>query len=53
MATAATLLGNPCDVCAKRDDKKPMVFRGERWCSDDHRKVIQGEKAPELAVSSM
>lgn len=29
-----------CLVCGVLDSDKPMCFRGEDWCSDDHRKVI-------------
>lgn len=29
-----------CEICGKPDADKPMAFRGERWCSDDHRKVV-------------
>jgi hypothetical protein len=32
-----------CKVCGKTDDKKPMAFRGEPYCSDIHRKVLLGE----------
>ena len=32
-----------CEVCGKFDDEKPMCFRGERWCSEVHRKMIVGE----------
>jgi hypothetical protein len=32
-----------CWVCGKVG---PMVFADQIWCSDDHRKVIQGEKEP-------
>lgn len=35
---------NACEACGTTDDKKPMCFRGERWCSEDHRKEILGEK---------
>lgn len=34
---------NPCEICKMTDNKKPMCFRTERWCSDRHRKVIQGD----------
>lgn len=34
---------NPCKVCGTPDSQKPMCFRGEEWCSDDHRKVLSGE----------
>jgi hypothetical protein len=37
---------HPCLVCGKGDGDKPMVFRGEQWCSDNHRKVVIGEKEP-------
>ena len=26
-----------------KDKDKPMVFRGERWCSDLHRKALVGK----------
>jgi hypothetical protein len=32
-----------CEVCGKTDDNKPMAFRGEKYCSDLHRKVLSGE----------
>lgn len=35
-----------CRVCETPDSEKPMVFRGEPYCSDDHRKVIIGELKP-------
>lgn len=35
--------GHPCKVCKTPDDQKPMVFRGEDWCCDTHRKMIVGE----------
>lgn len=35
---------NECEVCGLPDSEKPMVFRGEQWCCDDHRKVLMGEK---------
>lgn len=35
-----------CRVCGLWDEDKPMAFKGESWCSDDHRKVIVGEKEP-------
>lgn len=36
---------NPCLVkgCGKSDNEKAMVFRGTRWCSEMHRKIITGE----------
>lgn len=36
---------NPCEVegCGKSDEERPTVFRGERWCSDQCRKVLTGE----------
>lgn len=36
---------HPCGVCGKTDEKKPMCFRGEKWCSDLHRKMINREIA--------
>lgn len=37
--------GHPCKVkgCGTVDADKPMVFRGEDWCSDTHRKILNGE----------
>lgn len=35
--------GHPCRVCGKTDPEKPMAFRGEWWCSENHRKIIHGE----------
>lgn len=43
----------PCMICLKPDEEKPMVFRGELWCSDEHRKMLQNEKAlgePEISM---
>lgn len=37
---------NPCPVCWKQDPDRPMCYRGEPWCSDDCRKVVQGEVRP-------
>lgn len=37
---------NPCPVCWKTDDLRPMCFQSEPWCSDHCRKVILGEVAP-------
>lgn len=41
---------NPCEVegCGKPDDQKPMAFRGEPYCSDQHRKVLAGELKLEM-----
>lgn len=36
----------PCRVCGTSDPQKPMVFRGEDFCCDMHRKVMLGEIAP-------
>lgn len=38
---------NACEICKKTDDQKPMAFRGERWCSDSHRKQIEGDHTPQ------
>lgn len=32
-----------CKVCGLPDDQKPMVYRGEDWCCEQHRKVLTGE----------
>jgi endogenous inhibitor of DNA gyrase (YacG/DUF329 family) len=37
---------NPCPVCQRPDKLRPMCYRGEPWCSDRCRKVIQGEEQP-------
>jgi hypothetical protein len=34
---------NPCEICKKADHEKPTCFRGEKWCCDNHRKMIIGE----------
>lgn len=34
---------NDCEICKMPDHKKPMCFRGERWCCDKHRKMVLGE----------
>jgi hypothetical protein len=38
---------NPCEICKKTDDEKPMCFRGERCCSDGHRKLIVEDHPPQ------
>lgn len=30
-------------MCGKPDEKKPMTFKGEDYCSEQHRKVLVGE----------
>lgn len=35
-----------CRVCGRKPEDTPIVFKNEPYCSDDHRKVITGEKAP-------
>lgn len=37
---------NPCQVCNKTDEQKPTIFRGEKWCSESHRKLIVGDTPP-------
>lgn len=32
-----------CKVCGTPDQNKPMCFRGETWCSERHRKVLNGD----------
>lgn len=32
---------HPCRVCGKVDAEKPAAFRGEDWCCENHRKVVQ------------
>lgn len=36
--------GKHCLVCCRPDLEKPSIFRGTPWCSDDHRKVVVGER---------
>lgn len=31
-----------CGVCGTEDRDKPMCFRGDPWCSDNHRKQVTG-----------
>lgn len=38
-----------CETCGKPDREKPMCFRGEKHCSEYHRKVQAGEKVREFA----
>lgn len=38
-----------CRVCGKPEGETAMVFKNEPYCSDDHRKVIAGEKVPTQA----
>lgn len=33
-----------CEVCGKPDNEKPMAFRMKSWCSENHRKEIQGDE---------
>lgn len=35
---------NACEVCGKTDNEKPMCFRNEKWCSENHRKQIKGDE---------
>lgn len=35
-----------CRVCGTKDKDKPQIFKNEPWCSDNHRKVILGEREP-------
>lgn len=35
-----------CAVCGTPDSDKPMCYKGENYCSENHRKVIAGEKPP-------
>jgi len=32
-----------CQLCGCPPDKMPMVFRGTGWCSENHRKELQGK----------
>jgi hypothetical protein len=34
---------NPCRICGKFDSEKPMCFKGENWCCENHRKLIERE----------
>lgn len=33
-----------CQVCGMADYLKPMAFRNMPWCSENHRKQIQGDE---------
>ena len=44
---------NPCKICGKTDDKKPMAFRGEPFCSDIHRKMLSGELPLGVGTTSL
>ena len=35
-----------CRVCSTPDEQKPQIFRGEDWCCDRHKKIINGEILP-------
>ncbi len=37
-----------CVVCGKTDAEKPMCNRGEKWCSEKHRKILAGEYGYDL-----
>ena len=41
---------HPCGVCGKTDEKKPMCFVGEEYCSDLHRKILNGELGIDISV---
>jgi hypothetical protein len=40
---------NPCQAkdCGKTDPEKPMAFKGEKWCSEKHRKEVRGDHTPQ------
>jgi hypothetical protein len=31
-------------TCGKTDPDKPMCFRSEPWCSDQHRKLVEQQR---------
>ena len=35
-----------CRVCGVDDANRPTIFRGEPYCCDRHRKIIDGEILP-------
>jgi hypothetical protein len=41
---------HPCRICGTPDSEKPMCFRKEDWCSENHRKLIAGEDADPRAL---
>lgn len=45
MVTGSRNVKHRCLVCGVPDDEKPMCFRSEFWCSEDHRKVIVDREA--------
>lgn len=43
------MIGHPCRAiigmpetyrCGRKDQDKPMCFRGTDWCCEDHRKLV-------------
>ena len=46
---AVTYQGKPITErrCGKVDNEKPMCFRGEPWCCDNHRKLVESQRAAE------
>jgi len=36
--------GDPCAVCGATNNDRAMIYRDEPYCSDNCRKVYQGEK---------
>lgn len=32
-----------CQVCKRGNRKRPMIFRGQSYCSDNCRKELEGE----------
>lgn len=44
VVAVGTLTGLPPLTCGKVDKDKPMCFRGEDWCCDNHRKLVAAQR---------
>lgn len=38
-----------CKVCGKGDDKRPTIFKGEEYCCEAHRQLIEKAEKDEAA----
>lgn len=45
-ASLLDVLMGACSVCWSQEENRVMIYKGETWCSDDCRKVVQGETPP-------
>jgi endogenous inhibitor of DNA gyrase (YacG/DUF329 family) len=37
-------VGMPCVYCGKPDNEKPIAFQATPYCSENHKKIANGEK---------